>query len=132
MGLFNFGKKKETQEENRQPGNPTTMMFFRLLAIGYALWMYKDFVKAYLEGAEGAPSLTAVIIAGAVFAALCGWILWESIRQYKRMKIELDEYNERVAEEYRLEEEAKAKAEEEYEEVVDEEPEEEFEEEPEE
>lgn len=123
MGLFNFGKKKETQEENRQPGNPTTMILFRLLAVGYVLWMYKDIVKAYIEGAADAPSLTMVIVVGLVFGLGCVWILWESVKQYKRMKIAQQEYNERVAEEYRLEEEAAARAKavaEEYEEEYEE------------
>ena len=117
MGLFNFGKKKETQEENRQPGNPMTMILFRVLAVGYVAWMYKDIVKAYIEGAADAPSLTMVIVVGLVFFVGCAWIIWESVKQYKRMKVEQDAYNERVAEEYRLEEEAKARAQEDYEEV---------------
>lgn len=118
MGLFNFGKKN-TQEENRQPGNPTTMIFFRLLAVGYVLWIWKDLIKAYIEGGADAPSLTMVIVTGVIFVGTGAWILITSFRQYKRMKAEYDAYNDDVAEQYRLEEEAKARAEEEYEEVAE-------------
>ena len=47
MGLFNFGKKnQEVQEDSapQNPGNPSTMVMFRALAIGYVLWILKDLV----------------------------------------------------------------------------------------
>ena len=116
MGLFNFGKNKDKQE-NTPPRNPSTMIFFRLLAVGYVLWIWKDLVKALIEGGPEAPSLTMVIISGVVFIGAGVWIVITSLRDYKRMKAEFDAYNDQVAEEYRLEEEAKARAEEDYEEV---------------
>lgn len=114
MGLFNFTKKdrREQDQTPKQPGNPMTMVLFRLLAIGYALWMLKDFVAAYLSGAEDAPSLIAVIVVSIVFLALCGWIGYMTFKQYKQMQKELYEYNEEMArqaaEEERLEAEKKA------------------------
>lgn len=114
MGLFNFTKKDRQEQDQtpKQPGNPMTMVLFRLLAIGYALWMLKDFVAAYLSGAEDAPSLVAVIIVSIVFLALCGWIGYMTFKQYKQMQKELYEYNEEMArqaaEEERLEAEKKA------------------------
>ena len=130
MGLFNFGKKNNTQE-NSQPRNPSTMIFFRVLAVGYVLWILKDLIKAYIEGGPDAPSLILIIITSVVFVGAGAWILIASFRDYKRMKAEFDAYNEQVAEQYRLEEEAKARAQEDYEEatedyeeVIEEEPEE--------
>lgn len=118
MGLFNFGKKIDTQE-NSQPRNPSTMIFFRLLAVGYVLWIVKDLIKAYIEGGPDAPSLVVIIVSTIVFVAASVWIVVFSIRQYKGMKAEFDAYNEQVAEQYRLEEEAKARAQEDYEEATE-------------
>ena len=115
MGLFNFGKKNS--QENQAPSNPTTMLLFRVIGVGYVLWLWKDLVKLYLAGGADAPSLKMVIITGVFFWGIGIWLLIVSFRFYKKMKAEYDAYNDRVAEEYRLEEEAKEKANEDYEEV---------------
>ena len=127
MGLFNFGKKNDAQE-NPQPSNPKTALMFRLFGVGYVLWMWKDLVKLYIEGGPDAPSLNMVVISGVAFWGIGIWLIIMSFRFYKKMKAEYDAYNDRVAEEYRLEEEAKARANEDYE-AYDEEEYEEYEEE---
>ena len=134
MGLFNFKKKEQeeaVEETPRQPGNPGAMVTVRVLAAGYLLWMLKDLIKMYIEGGPEAPSLMLIIIAGVLFVGGAALILWMSYKQYKRMKAEQYAYNEAMAEQVRLEEEAAAaakaaeEAEEEYEEAEDEETEEE-------
>lgn len=114
MGLFNFGKKKPAEEEQtpRQPGNPTTMVMFRLLAIGYVLWILKDLVQAYLAGGEEAPSLWLLLGSIAVLGGGCVFIGIMTFRQWKRMKEMEREYREEMArqaeEEERLEAEKAA------------------------
>ena len=118
MGLFNFGKKKEETEEQgpQNPGNPTTMILFRVLAIGYVIWILKDLVQAYIAGGEEAPSLPMLLGAIAVLGAGCVIVGVMSYQQWKRMKEEQKAYNEEVARQYaeeeRLEAEKKALAEE--------------------
>ena len=115
MGLFNFGKKnpqeKEVQEQ-KAPGNPTTMILFRVLAIGYVLWMLKDVVKAYFAGGPDAPNGWFVLISCVVLGAGCVWIAIVSFKQWKQMKEAERIYNEEVARQYaeeeRLEAERKA------------------------
>ena len=115
MGLFNFGKKNRQEEEvqeQKAPGNPTTMILFRVLAIGYVVWMLKDVVKAYFAGGPDAPSGIFVLCSCLVLGAGCVWIAIMSIKQYKQMKEAERIYNEEVARQYaeeeRLEAERKA------------------------
>ena len=115
MGLFNFGKKNPQEEEvqeKKAPGDPTTMLLFRVLAIGYVAWLLKDVIKAYFEGGPEAPSTLLVVVATVVLGAGCIWIGFATYRQWKEMKKARWEYNEemarQVAEEERLEAERKA------------------------
>lgn len=113
MSLSDLFKKKPKEEETtRAPGNPTTMMLFRALAVGYVLWILKDLVVAYMEGGEEAPSLTVLIAAIVVFGAGITFIVVSSIKQWKHLKADYDAYNEQVAAEYAEQEEAERKAEE--------------------
>lgn len=116
MGLFNFGKKNQEeqgeQKEMQQPANPSTMILFRALAVGYVLWMLKGLVEAYIAGGEDAPSLGLLLGAIAVLGGGCVWVGIMSYKQWKRMKEEQRLYNEEMArqaeEEERLEAEKKA------------------------
>ena len=99
-------------QEQKAPGNPTTMILFRVLAIGYVIWMLKDVVKAYFAGGPDAPSGIFVLVSCLVLGAGCVWIGIMSYRQYKQMKEAERIYNEEVARQYaeeeRLEAERKA------------------------
>ena len=111
MGLFNFGKKnqeKEEVQEQKAPGNPTTMILFRVLAIGYVAWMLKDVVKAYFAGGPDAPSGIFVLCSCLVLGAGCVWIGIMSYKQYKQMKEAERIYNEEVARQYAEEERREA------------------------
>ena len=115
MALFNFGKKKQEEVDDQMPqnpGNPSTMIMFRVLAIGYVLWILKDLVKAYIAGGEEAPSLPLLIGAILVLGAGCVFVGIMSYKQWKQMKEAQKIYNEEVArmaaEEDRLEAEKKA------------------------
>ena len=115
MALFNFGKKKQEEVDDQMPqnpGNPSTMIMFRVLAIGYVLWILKDLVAAYIAGGEEAPSLPLLIGAILVLGAGCVVVGIMSYKQWKQMKEAQKIYNEEVArmaaEEERLEAEKKA------------------------
>ena len=110
MSLSDLFKKKP-QEENRAPGNPTTMIFFRILAVGYVAWIMKDLVVAYKAGGADAPSLKMLIITFVAFGAGIAFIVISSIRHWKQMKADYDAYNEQVAADYAAEEAAKLAAE---------------------
>ena len=96
----------------KNPGNPSTMIMFRVLAIGYVLWILKDLVKAYIAGGEEAPSLPLLIGAILVLGAGCVVVGIMSYKQWKQMKEAQKIYNEEIArmaaEEERLEAEKKA------------------------
>ena len=115
MALFNFGKKKQKETEDQtpqNPGNPTTMIMFRVLAIGYVVWILKDLVQDYIAGVEEAPSLPLLLGAIAVLGTGCVVVGIMSYKQWKQMKEEQKLYNEEIArqaaEEERLEAEKKA------------------------
>lgn len=107
MGLFQFGKKNTQQEQDQtpqNPGNPTTMLLFRVLAIGYVLWMLKGLVEAYVAGGPDAPSLGMLLGAIAVLGGGCVFIGIMTYKQWKKMKVLEKEYNEEVACQYAEEE----------------------------
>ena len=90
MGLFQFGKKNTQQEQDQtpqNPGNPTTMLLFRVLAIGYVLWMLKGLVEAYVAGGPDAPSLGMLLGAIAVLGGGCVFIGIMTYKQWKKMKV---------------------------------------------
>ena len=104
MGFFN---KKET-EENTAPRNPSNVVAFRLLAVGYVGYMCIQMIKLYIDGGPDAPSLplliggVALLGGGALFLAILTY------REYKRGKVAYDAYMA----ELRAEAEAKRAAEE--------------------
>ena len=70
--------------ENKRPRNINNVMMFRLLAIGYVLYMLYQVVMSYFEGGPDAPSIWLVVLAVVLLgggAALIGVLSW---REYKR------------------------------------------------
>ena len=88
------------------------MIFFRILAVGYVIWILKDLVVAYMAGGEDAPSLGMLITTIVVFGAGIAFIVVSSIKQWKTMKADFDAYNDQVAAEYAEEEASREEAEE--------------------
>ena len=105
MGFFN----KKNTEENTTPRNPSNVVAFRLLAVGYVGYMCIQMIKLYTEGGPDAPSLplliggVALLGGGALFLAVLTY------KEYKRSKVAYDAYMA----ELRAEAEAKRAAEEE-------------------
>lgn len=111
MGLFK--KASASEAEKQVPRNPNNTVAFRVLAIGYILYMCFNIVKLYMEGGPEAPSLTALILGvgllggGAIFLAII------SYKEWKRGKESYDAYMAELraeAEAKRAAEEAKAAA----------------------
>lgn len=122
MGLFNKKKQEGVEEEEvpQRRGNPSTMFMFRLLAVGYVLWLLKDLVVMYIEGGEDAPSLLVLIGTAVVFIGGSVWIIIMTVRQYKQMKAEQEAEAAAAEAEAAALKEAEAMAElEEYEEYED-------------
>ena len=105
MGFFN---KKSEANEAQPPRNPNNTVTFRLLAIGYIVYMCVNMVKLYLDGGPDAPSVTA-LVAGVVL--LGGGSIFLAILTYKEWKRNKEAYDAYMAE-LRAEAEAKRAAEE--------------------
>ena len=82
MGFFN-----KNNNEDRAPRNPSNVVMFRLLAVGYVAYLCIQMIKTYTEGGPDAPSLTVLLCGllllggGAVFLAVLTY------KEYKRGKV---------------------------------------------
>ena len=103
MGFFN-----KNNEENSTPRNPSNVVMFRLLAVGYVAYLCIQMIKMYVEGGPDAPSLGMLI--GGV-ALLGGGAAFLAIMTYKEYKTNKVKYDAAMAE-LRAEAEAKRAAEE--------------------
>ena len=115
MGFFS-----KKNNEDQAPRNPSNVIMFRLLAVGYVAYLCVEMVKTYTEGGPDAPSLTVLIAGLAVLGGGALFLAWLTYKEWKRNKPIYDAY---MAE---LREEAEAKraaeeAEEEPDELDDEE-----------
>ena len=105
MGFFN----KKTDEENTTPRNPSNVVCFRLLAVGYVAYLCIQMIQLYIKGGPDAPSLP-LLICGVVF--LGGGALFLALLTYTEWKRNKTKYDTYMAE-LRQEAEAKRAAEEE-------------------
>ena len=112
MGLF----RKNEDEQEKRPVNPTNMVLIRLLAVGYLMYCLYQMANAYFTGSEDAPQLWLLLLATVVFVAGAVWVVIVTYRQFKRLK---EEQQAQWEEEDRLVEEADQleEAEEDFEEV---------------
>ena len=106
MGFFS---KKQNSETKAAPRNPTNFIMFRILAVGYLLYLCVDMVKLYLAGGPDTPSLPMLI---GILAFLGGGMIFVAIVSFKAWKQNKAEYDAYMAD-LRAEAEAKRAAEEE-------------------
>ena len=106
MGFFS---KKQNSETKAAPRNPTNFIMFRILAVGYLLYLCVDMVKLYLAGGPDTPSLPMLI---GILAFLGGGTIFVAIVSFKAWKQSKAEYDAYMAD-LRAEAEAKRAAEEE-------------------
>lgn len=105
MGFFS---KKQNTEGNTPPRNPSNVIAFRLLAVGYVAYLCVNMVKLYIEGGPDAPSLTTLLIG---LVVLGGGVIFMGILSYREWKRSKEEYDAYMAQ-LRAEAEAKRAAEE--------------------
>ena len=104
MGFFN----KRSNEENTAPRNPSNVVAFRVLAVGYVGYLCIQIVKSYLAGGPDAPSLPLLIGGIAILGGGAIFMAFLTYKEYKRNKAAYDDYMA----ELRAEAEAKRAAEE--------------------
>lgn len=111
MGLFS----NRSSQEQQAPRNPSNLVMFRLLAVGYVLYLCVSMVKLYLAGGPDAPSLPMLVLGLAVLGGGAIFLAVISYKEWKRGKTRYDQYMEDL----RIQAEAKRAAEEEAEEEAD-------------
>ena len=87
MGFFS----KNTEESNTPPRNPSNVVMFRVLAIGYVGYLCVQMVKTYLAGGPDAPSLGLMIAGVAVLGGGAAFLALLTYKEYKRNKVAYDE-----------------------------------------
>ena len=105
MGFFN---KNQDNEQNSTPRNPSNVVMFRLLAVGYVGYLCIQMVKLYIEGGPDAPSLPLLIGGIALLGGGAAFLAYITYKEYKKNKVSYDAYMA----ELRAEAEAKRAAEE--------------------
>ncbi|MBQ5865251.1 MAG: hypothetical protein IIW56_01065 [Oscillospiraceae bacterium] len=113
MGLFN--KRSASEEEKQVPRNPNNTVAFRVLAIGYILYMCVNIVKLYMEGGPEAPGIGGLLLG---VGLLGGGALFLAIISYKEWKRGKEAYDAYMAE-LRAEAEARRTEEEEAQAIAD-------------
>lgn len=113
MGLFN--KRSASEEEKQVPRNPNNTVAFRVLAIGYILYMCVNIVKLYMEGGPEAPGIGGLLLG---VGLLGGGALFLAIISYKEWKRGKEAYDAYMAE-LRAEAEARRAEEEEAQAIAD-------------
>lgn len=97
---MNWFKKNKTQEtqETTPARNPDNIFLFRLLAVGYILYIVWKTISLYIAGGEDAPKLwmlclsTVLLGGGAIYLAVISYKSW------KQAKAQLQEEAEAQAE----------------------------------
>lgn len=77
-------KKQQLEEMKRK-------LPFRLIAIGFLLYMLADIVIKYVQGGPEAPTLPMLVIAIVIMgggSGLVGWLTWRSWKQIKQSENE--------------------------------------------
>lgn len=103
-----FSKPQNKDGQKQAPRNPSNVIAFRVLAIGYLVYLCSDLIKLYNAGGPEAPSLTALIIGMVVLGGGALFLAYISYKEWKRSKVQYDAYMA----ELRAEAEAKRAAEE--------------------
>ena len=90
MGFFN--KKQDSAEQNTTPRNPSNVVMFRLLAVGYVAYLCIQMVKTYTEGGPDAPSLPLLIGGVVLLGGGAAFLAFITYKEYKKNKVSYDAY----------------------------------------
>lgn len=91
-----FKKNDPAQESDQPPRNPNNAVMFRVLAVGYVLYLCIQMIQTYTKGGPDAPSLGMLIVGvvllggGAAFLGVLSYLEW------KRNKKKYDAYMDEV------------------------------------
>lgn len=80
---------KPTASNNKNRND--TMLTFRLLAVGYILYMVWQVIKAYIEGGEEAPSVLVLVLTIVLLGGGAVFVLIISLKQYRANKQQIEE-----------------------------------------
>ena len=87
-----FNKKRESEEQNAAPRNPSNVIMFRLLAVGYVGYLCIQMIKLYVEGGPDAPSLPLLIGGVVLLGGGALFLAFITYKEYKKNKISYDAY----------------------------------------
>ena len=107
MGFFN--KTPNDEAVKQPPRNPSNIVAFRLLAIGYIAYLCINIVKLYIAGGPDAPSVIALVLGVVVLGGGAAFLGVVTYKEWKTGKVAYDQYMA----ELRAEAEAQRAAEEE-------------------
>lgn len=91
-----FKRNDPAQESDQPPRNPNNAVMFRLLAVGYVIYLCVQMIQTYTAGGPDAPSLGMLIFGVGLLGtgAACLGIL--SYKEWKRNKEKYDAYMDEV------------------------------------
>ena len=95
MAFFN----KPQESDNQPPRNPNNLVTFRVVAIGYVIYLCINMVKLYTEGGPDAPSLPLLIGGLAFLGGGAAFMAVISYKEWKRNKVAYDAYMAELREE---------------------------------
>lgn len=87
-----FSKPPKDDAQKQAPRNPSNVIAFRVLAIGYLIYLCSDLVKLYNAGGPDAPSLTMLIVGIVVLGGGALFLAFIAYKEWKRSKVEYDAY----------------------------------------
>ena len=91
-----FKKNNPAEEADQPPRNPNNVVMFRVLAIGYVIYLCVQMVKTYTEGGPDAPSLGLLIGGIAILGGATVFLGILSYKEWKRNKAAYDAYMDEV------------------------------------
>lgn len=105
---MNWFKKKAPETEEAPPPaprNPDNVFLFRLVAVGYVLYIVYKTISLYVAGGEDAPALwmlcvsTVVLGGGAIALAVISYKSWKTAKERLQAELEAEIEAELDAEE---------------------------------
>jgi len=93
-----FKKNTPDTEEAPPPAprNPDNVFLFRLVAVGYVLYIVYKTISLYVAGGEDAPALcmlcvsTVVLGGGAIFLGIISYKSWKSAKERLQEELEAE------------------------------------------
>ena len=91
-----FKKNNPAQQEDQPPRNPNNVAMFRVLAIGYVIYLCVQMAQTYTQGGPDAPSLGLLIGGIAILGGAGVFLGVLSYKEWKRNKAAYDAYMDEV------------------------------------